>query len=85
MYWEEVCNFIGGNHNLLCKDHADNFSLDSFAYSEMSSCLAKIIFKYELELVDKDLDWEAQSRHYIMWWKAPICVRAYSKDRREDE
>lgn len=49
----------------------------SFAYSEMSSCLAKMMFRYDIELVHKDLDWEAQSRHYVMWWKAPIYVRAY--------
>lgn len=49
----------------------------NFAYSEMSSCLAKMMFRYDVELVHKDLDWEAQSRHYVMWWKAPIYVRAY--------
>ncbi|RYP13362.1 hypothetical protein DL765_006903 [Monosporascus sp. GIB2] len=51
----------------------------NFAYSEMSSCLAKMFFTYDMELVDKTLDWEAASRHYIMWWKAPIFKGAASR------
>lgn len=46
----------------------------------MSSCLAKMFFTYDLELVDKSLDWEAASRHYVMWWKAPINVRCHPRD-----
>ncbi|KAK3321248.1 putative cytochrome P450 [Cercophora scortea] len=51
----------------------------SFALVQMSLVLAKILYRYELELVDKNLDWEAESRHWIMWWKAPIQVRVYSR------
>ncbi|KIA75979.1 cytochrome P450 [Aspergillus ustus] len=47
----------------------------NFAYVEMASIIAKLIFRYEMELVDKDLDWEDESRFHIMWWKAPIYVR----------
>ncbi|KAL4916488.1 cytochrome P450 [Aspergillus aurantiobrunneus] len=47
----------------------------NFAYTEMSSTLAKVIYKYDLELVNKDLDWEAASHCHIMWWKAPVYVR----------
>ncbi|KAK3684172.1 cytochrome P450 [Podospora appendiculata] len=43
----------------------------------MSLVLAKILYTYELELVDKDLDWEAESRHWIMWWKAPSTPQEY--------
>lgn len=42
---------------------------------EMNLCLAKLIFQYDWELVDQSLDWEAASRFYIMWKKAPIYVR----------
>jgi hypothetical protein len=42
---------------------------------EMALCLAKMVYKYDWELLDPDLDWEAASRCYVMWWKAPIPVR----------
>ncbi|KAI1812285.1 putative cytochrome P450 [Poronia punctata] len=48
----------------------------SFAYLQMSLVLSKMIYTYDFELVDKDLEWEAQSKHYVMWWKAPIHVHA---------
>ncbi|KAI0474770.1 cytochrome protein [Xylaria cf. heliscus] len=47
----------------------------NFAFIEMALCIAKMAYKYDWELVDKSLDWEASSRCYIMWWKAPIRVR----------
>ncbi|QQK45611.1 Cytochrome P450, E-class, group I [Penicillium digitatum] len=46
----------------------------NFAYTEMSSILAKLIYKYEMELVNKGLDWEGESHCHVMWWKAPIHV-----------
>lgn len=46
----------------------------SFANLEMTSCLSKMLFKYDLELVSKDLDWEAASKCYVMWLKVPIYV-----------
>ncbi|KAK5631624.1 hypothetical protein RRF57_007338 [Xylaria bambusicola] len=64
------------------KDASQPFSLGyracigrNFAFIEMALCLTKMAYKYDWELVDKDLDWEAASRCYIMWWKAPIMVR----------
>ncbi|TRX98016.1 hypothetical protein FHL15_001226 [Xylaria flabelliformis] len=47
----------------------------NFAWMEMVLCLAKMAYKYDWEMVDKDLDWEQASRCYIMWWKAPIMMR----------
>ncbi|KAI1355387.1 cytochrome protein [Xylaria sp. FL0043] len=47
----------------------------NFAFIEMVLCLAKMAYKYDWELVNENLDWEAESRCYIMWWKAPIKVR----------
>lgn len=46
----------------------------SFAYLEMASCLSKMLFRYDMDLVNRDLDWEAASRCYVMWWKAPVMV-----------
>ncbi|KAI1805812.1 cytochrome P450 [Daldinia bambusicola] len=46
----------------------------SFAYLEMTLCLCKLLYRYNMKLVDESLDWEASSRCYIMWWKAPVMV-----------
>lgn len=45
----------------------------------MSLVLSKMIYTYDFELLDKDLDWEAKSKHYVMWWKAPIHVHATNR------
>lgn len=45
----------------------------------MNLCLAKMVFCYDWELMDKDLDWEAESRCYIMWQKAPIYARFHAR------
>ncbi|GAB1318222.1 hypothetical protein MFIFM68171_08432 [Madurella fahalii] len=34
----------------------------NFAYVEMASCMAKMLFRYDMKLVNRDLDWEAASR-----------------------
>lgn len=49
-------------------------SENSFAYLEMTSFLSKVLFKYDLELVNSSLDWAEESRCYVMWWKAPIRI-----------
>ncbi|KAI1744493.1 cytochrome P450 monooxygenase [Xylaria scruposa] len=51
----------------------------NFAFIEMALCLTKMAFKYDWELVNRDLDWENESRCYIMWWKAPIMARFQSR------
>jgi len=47
----------------------------SFAYLEMTLILAKILYKYDLELASKGLDWEGQSHMHVMWWKPEMRVR----------
>ena len=42
---------------------------------EMNLILAKIFWTYDLELVNKDLDWHAESRMHVMWWKPNLMVR----------
>lgn len=42
---------------------------------ELNLILAKMIWKYDLELVNKDLDWEGQSHMHVMWWKPKLMVR----------
>ena len=47
----------------------------SFAYAQMSLELAKILFRYDMELVDTDLDYEADCRMHFMWWKPDLYIR----------
>ena len=41
---------------------------------EINHILAKILWKYDLKLVNKDLNWEDRSRIYVMWWKPSLMV-----------
>jgi hypothetical protein len=42
--------------------------------------MAKMVFAYDWELVNKDLNWEAESRCHVMWWKAPVYVRFFERE-----
>lgn len=45
----------------------------------MSLELAKILFRYDMELVDTDLDYEADCRMHFMWWKPELYIRFSEK------
>ncbi|KAK7749837.1 hypothetical protein SLS53_000418 [Cytospora paraplurivora] len=47
----------------------------SFAYAQMSLELAKIVWKYDMELVNPDLDYEAECRMHFMWHKPKVNIR----------
>ncbi|KAI3328827.1 cytochrome P450 [Ustulina deusta] len=51
----------------------------SFAMLQLSLVFAKILYTYDLEMLDPIMDWEARSRHWIMWWKPPIRVLAHNR------
>lgn len=42
--------------------------------------MAKMVFVYDMELVDPDLDWEAGSRVHFVWWKPELRVRFLRRD-----
>jgi cytochrome P450 len=46
----------------------------NFAMMEMGLILTKLIWKFDMELVDPQADFEEQSRCHVLWWKAPIEV-----------
>ena len=46
----------------------------------MNLILSKMLWKYDLELVNKNLDWERESRLHVMWWKPALMIRF--KERR---
>lgn len=41
----------------------------------MSLELAKMVWSYDMELVDKSLDFEAESRMFFQWRKAKMQIR----------
>lgn len=47
----------------------------SFAYMEICLILAKMHYEFDLELMDKNPDWETQSRIHMMWWKPKLPIR----------
>jgi carotenoid cleavage dioxygenase-like enzyme len=51
----------------------------SFAMMEMNLILAKLFWSYDLELMNKDLDWEGQSHIHVMWWKPELKVRFHER------
>jgi hypothetical protein len=60
---------------VMLADYYLHFRLISFAYLEMSLILAKLLFSYDMELVDKRLDWEGQSQVHVQWWKPELRMR----------
>ncbi|KAJ0120937.1 benzoate 4-monooxygenase cytochrome P450 [Diaporthe amygdali] len=68
-----------GNKDTL--DASQPFSLgsriclgQSLGWLEMRTMLAKIHYKYDLELVDPKLDWHAQSQMHTLWQKPVMKV-----------
>ncbi|RYO91163.1 hypothetical protein DL766_000129 [Monosporascus sp. MC13-8B] len=41
----------------------------AFAYMQINLVLSKMLWKYDLELCEPEMDWEARSRMHLMWWK----------------
>ena len=59
----------------------DSHTLRSFALVEINLILAKLHFKYDLELMDPRLDWEGQSSLHFMWSKPSLLVKIASRER----
>jgi hypothetical protein len=47
----------------------------SLAYLEMRIVLARMIYTFDWEWVNKDLDWESESRVYWMWQKPDLMMQ----------
>ncbi|OTA58824.1 putative cytochrome P450 [Hypoxylon sp. EC38] len=48
----------------------------SLGWMEMRQILAKLIWNFDLELADPDLDWHRDSRMYTLWSKPHLQVKA---------
>ncbi|KAM7185506.1 benzoate 4-monooxygenase [Naviculisporaceae sp. PSN 640] len=47
----------------------------SLGWMEMMTIMAKVIFMYDLEMVNKELDWHAESRMYTIWIRPELLVK----------
>ena len=47
----------------------------SLAMLEMNIILSKLLYVYDLELMSKELNFEAESRSYLSWVKPAMRIR----------
>ncbi|TGJ85027.1 hypothetical protein E0Z10_g3715 [Xylaria hypoxylon] len=47
----------------------------NLAWMEMSTILSKLFYRYDLELINKELDWHRDSRMATLWIKPGLFVR----------
>jgi cytochrome P450 len=47
----------------------------SLAYAEMRLIIAKVLFTFDLELVDKERDWFKGQRVFTVWNKPSLMVK----------
>lgn len=52
---------------------------NSFAYMEMNLLLAKTLWSYDIELVNKDVDWLKEGRVHVLWWKPELVMRFHKR------
>ncbi|KAK2754364.1 hypothetical protein FQN54_007008 [Arachnomyces sp. PD_36] len=53
--------------------------LNSFAYLEVNLLLAKILWTYDLELMNKEVDWLKEGKAHLLWWKPKLFVRFHKR------
>ena len=47
----------------------------SLAYAEMRLILAKVLFNFDMELVNKERDWMGEQKVFALWEKPALEVR----------
>lgn len=51
----------------------------NLAYLELRVILAKMVWAYEWEMVDKDVDWVRDNKMYLLWKKPEMKMRFHSR------
>lgn len=46
---------------------------------ELNLVLAKIIWLYDLELVNKEINFLEETRLHVLWWKPKVFVRFHAR------
>ena len=49
-------------------------AVTSLGWMELRTVLAKVHYSYDLRLLDKDLDWQKQSKMHTLWQKPQLMV-----------
>jgi hypothetical protein len=57
------------------KDKSLIYESSSVAYMEINLILARLIWTYDMEIVNKSMDWESESSLHVMWSKPDLKVR----------
>lgn len=52
-----------------------NLQYNSLAYAEMRLILAKVLWNFDLELVDKKHNWLGTQKVYSLWEKSALMVK----------
>lgn len=50
---------------------------NSLAYAEMRLIVAKLLFNFDLELVDKETDWLEGQKVFTLWEKPALMVKLH--------
>ena len=45
------------------------------AHMELRLILTKLVYAYDLELINQDLDWDRDGRVWFLWWKPTLNAR----------
>lgn len=45
------------------------------SYVEMRLVLARLLFKFDLKLMEETHDWVERGKAYNIWWKPPLKVQ----------
>ncbi|KAI8627403.1 cytochrome P450 monooxygenase [Xylariaceae sp. FL1651] len=53
----------------------------SFAYMQMSLVISKLLYSYDLVLEEDQMNWPMESKHYVMWVKAPYHVHVHKRSQ----
>ncbi|KAI9035561.1 cytochrome P450 [Aspergillus affinis] len=51
----------------------------NFAYMEMNLLMAKLFWTYDLELVNRDIDWLGEGKVHVLWWKPELLIRFHRR------
>lgn len=46
---------------------------------EINLILAKMLWQYDLELVNKGVDFIEEGRVFVMWWKPTLTVKFHKR------
>lgn len=57
----------------------------NMAYMQALIILAKLVYRFNWELLDQGVDWERDLRLYAIWEKPPVVVRYWAVGKAEGQ